>query len=297
MPVRLEGVPLPGPDFRAEVVAGEIGPVHVARMSTSAGVCRRSARLARACDTESYQLDVLAEGEVTVEQDGRRARLVPGDMTLLDPGRPVRYVHSATRHVNVVFPRSMLAHRADAFDRLTAVRVPGHRGVGALLSTVARQLPECLDACDSAEAVRLGAAVVDLLAVALAARLDKPSVVSPEARQDVLVRRIHRYIEEHLGDPALAPATIAAAHHISLRYLHKLFQARGTTVGDWVRRRRLDRCRRDLLDPALRGRPVNAVGARWGFPTAAGFNRIFKAAYGRPPGEYRAGQQECTQRR
>jgi AraC-like DNA-binding protein len=290
MPVRLEGKPSPGSDFHAEVVAGAIGSVHVAQMSTSPGECRRSARLARTCDTESYQLDVLAKGEVMVEQDGRQARLAPGDVTLLDPSRPVRYVHSATLHVNVVFPRSMLPHRPGELDRLTAVRVPGHEGIGALLSTVARQLPDCLDACDSADAVRLGAAVVDLLSVALAARLDNPSVVALEARQEVLVRRVHRYVEEHLGDPALSPITIAEAHHISVRYLHKLFQARGATVAEWVRQRRLDRCRRDLLDPALRNRPVNAVGARWGFPTAAGFNRIFKTAYGVPPGEYRS----CT---
>ncbi|MFI5897832.1 helix-turn-helix domain-containing protein [Actinoplanes sp. NPDC051513] len=289
LPVRLEGGPSPGAAFRAEVVAGRIGSVHVARMSMFPGECRRSARLARTCDADSYQLDVLAEGAVTVEQGGRQARLAPGDVTLLDPGRPVRYVHSATRHVNVVFPRSMLPHRPGELERLTAVRVPGRAGIGGLLSSVARRLPDCLDACDSADAVRLGAAVVDLLTAALATRLDSPSVVPPEARQEVLVRRIHRYVEEHLGDPALAPAAIAEAHHISVRYLHKLFQARGSTVADWVRQRRLDRCRRDLLDPALRDRPVNAVGARWGFPTAAGFNRVFKASHGVPPGEYRAG--------
>jgi AraC-like DNA-binding protein len=30
------------------------------------------------------------------------------------------------------------------------------------------------------------------------------------------------------------------------------------------------------------------VGARWGFPDGATFNRAFRAFYGLPPGEYRA---------
>ena len=85
----------------------------------------------------------------------------------------------------------------------------------------------------------------------------------------------------------MTPTTIAAAHHISLRYLHKLFEAQGTTVAGWIRRRRLDRCRVDLLDPAYRARPVSAIGARWGFPDASRFNRVFRAAHGVPPGEYR----------
>lgn len=98
---------------------------------------------------------------------------------------------------------------------------------------------------------------------------------------------MHAFIEERLGDPSLSPAAIAAAHFISLRYLHRLFEGEQTTVADWIRRRRLERCRRDLLDPALRDRPVSAVAARWGLPSAAHFSRLFRAAHGVPPAEYR----------
>ncbi|MBO0832730.1 MAG: helix-turn-helix domain-containing protein [Actinobacteria bacterium] len=49
----------------------------------------------------------------------------------------------------------------------------------------------------------------------------------------------------------------------------------------------MERCRRDLSDPALTERPVAAVAARWGFTSAADFSRAFRAAHGMPPGEYR----------
>lgn len=38
------------------------------------------------------------------------------------------------------------------------------------------------------------------------------------------------FIQQHPDDPGLSPAEIAAAHHISLRLLHNLFQEQGETV-------------------------------------------------------------------
>jgi AraC-like DNA-binding protein len=85
----------------------------------------------------------------------------------------------------------------------------------------------------------------------------------------------------------LSPGSIAASHHISLRLLHKLFEEQGTSVGRWIRERRLERCRRDLLDPALDDMPASAIAFTWGFADAAHFTRVFREAYGHPPGEYR----------
>ncbi len=74
---------------------------------------------------------------------------------------------------------------------------------------------------------------------------------------------------------------------MSLRSLQQLFHHEGLTVGDWIRRRRLESCRRDLSDPALATRPVAAIAARWGFSSASDFSRVFRAVHGLPPAEYR----------
>ena len=283
----LEGRSIEGPDFDGRIVSGEIGAVRVADVLAPAAECRRTAKHIRQSDHELYHVDVLVAGSVMVEHDGRQTRLAPGDFTVVDLSCPCLWVSDGARHVTVTFPRTLLPLQHDEVAKLTGVRVPGDRGAGALISAVARQLPQFLDDYRSAEGARLGTTVVDLLTVALAAQLDRGRTVAPEARQRVLLASVHAYIERRLGDPALTPTTIAAAHHISLRYLHKLFEAQGTTVAGWIRRRRLDRCRVDLLDPAYRARPVSAIGARWGFPDASRFNRVFRAAHGVPPGEYR----------
>lgn len=81
---------------------------------------------------------------------------------------------------------------------------------------------------------------------------------------------------------------IASALHISTRYLHKLFEADGTTAGAWIRARRMERCRRDLADPMMASYSVSTIGARWGLLDPSRMSRLFRQAYGMSPREYRA---------
>jgi AraC-like DNA-binding protein len=81
-----------------------------------------------------------------------------------------------------------------------------------------------------------------------------------------------------LHDPDLGPAVLAAAHHISTSYLHRLFRADGDlTVAAWIRGRRLERARHGLADPALRALPISRIAARCGFADHVAFTRAFGA--------------------
>jgi AraC-like DNA-binding protein len=281
-------VPLDPIDVPDRLVAAEVGAVRVGELlARQPGGARRTARHVRRAAPELYKFDVLVDGGGVVAQDGREARLRRGDLTLVDLARPARWVMSPARIVAVMFPRALLPLRAEEVARLTAVPIPGDQGTGALVSTLARQVAGTLDDYDAAERVRLGTAIVDLLTVALAARLDRGRSVQPDTYQRALLLRVHAFIEQRLGDPRLSPATVAAAHHISVRYLYKLFEQEQASVAGWIRQRRLERCRHDLLDPAQRSRPVSAIAARWGMLNAAHFSRSFRAAYGVPPVEYR----------
>lgn len=113
------------------------------------------------------------------------------------------------------------------------------------------------------------------------------SVVPPNTRHRALMAQIHAFIWRNLGDAQLAPDSIAAAHHISVRYLHKLFQQDGHTVAGYIRERRLERCQRDLADPRLAVRPIQAIAARWGFSSPGHFSQAFRGAYGLSPRQFR----------
>jgi AraC-like DNA-binding protein len=100
--------------------------------------------------------------------------------------------------------------------------------------------------------------------------------------------RIQAWIDERLHDTALSPASIAAEHFISVRHLHGLFAAEGLTVSAWIRDRRLERCRRDLADPALAGETVASIAYGWGFRNPRHFSRVYRAAFGCAPSDGRA---------
>ncbi len=186
-----------------------------------------------------------------------------------------------------MFPPSLLPLSRGQIRRLTATRIPASAGVGDLTSQFLLQLARNVDHYSPAEAARLSTAALEVLATRLAHELDAREWSTPEARRHALLTTVQAFIQQHLGDDWLSPATIAAAHHVSLRSLHQLFHDEGLTVAGWIRQRRLERCRRDLADPALADRPVAAVAARWGFSSAADFSRAFRALHGMPPAEYR----------
>ncbi|MEV7626895.1 helix-turn-helix domain-containing protein [Actinoplanes sp. NPDC089786] len=275
--------------FDAKMLVGDIGPLRVSELLTPPGECVRTPALIGEQNQRLYQVDVISRGTVTVEQNGRRAQLGAGDLAFTDPALPVAYNSSACTHVRLLFPRTMLALPATDIATMTAVRLAGDRASGALLSSLSRQLPQRLEDYDPDEEVRVAAAVIDLVSVTLSTHLGRAGSITPDARRRALMHHIHAYIDVRLGDPGLSPALIADAHHISVRFLHKLFESQESTLSSWIRQRRLDRCRAALLDPAQNHRSVNAIAATWGMANPAHFNRAFKAAYGLPPGAYRAG--------
>ena len=72
-----------------------------------------------------------------------------------------------------------------------------------------------------------------------------------------------------------------------LQHGDKLFEAEHHTVALYIKGLRLDRARRDLLDPRLAGRPISAIAYACGFGDLSGFNRAFKQAYAVSPNELR----------
>ncbi|SPT60274.1 helix-turn-helix domain-containing protein [Actinomadura madurae] len=280
--------------FRAESRVDALGAVTAAVATAfgdgaaGAAELHRTPAMIRRDEADLYQLWLPASGRrLAVAQDGRRAELAPGDVALADLTRPLSVLaRSPGRMMTLLVPRALLPLSPEQAARVTGVALSGREGTGALLSALLTRVAADLGTYGPSEAARISTAALDLVAAVLARRLDAET--PPDVRREVLLRQIYAFVDEHLGDPELTPGMIAAAHHVSLRHLHKLFETEECTVAEWIRRRRLDRCRRDLADTALLERPVEAIAARWGFPSAASFSRLFRAVHGIPPGEYRA---------
>ncbi len=262
-----------GGEFQGNVTARGLGVLKLIEVVAPAGEYFRDARCIGAADEELWQIGLLTRGRARVEQGRGSADLSPADLVLIDPARPARCAATDSTRVTMLVPRRELRLRPGDAARLTGVRINGHDGPGALVSALARDMTWSLTGFRPDEADRSAAAVIELISVALKARLGD---VGP-APDQALRNRVVGYIEARLSDRDLAPAQIAATHHISVRRLHKLFEDQPLTVAALIRQRRLERCRADL---AGSDRTVAAVAARWGFADPAHFSRLFKMTYG-----------------
>ena len=273
--------------FHGEIASWALGDLRMSRVAATPHLASRTRRAIALRDGDFYKVGLLTRGSCLLIQDGREALLRPGELAIYDCRRPYTMSFCEPHDMAfLMFPCDRLRLLPAAVERVLATPVPGTDSTGSLVGSFLRQLVRNLEDASGSVNHRLAENVLDLLATLFGERTAAMPDDPAAARRSLLLT-VHAWIEAHLSDPDLDPVTIAAASHISVRYLHKLFHDDGTTVARWVRERRLDRCRRDLEDPALGGRCVQAVARSWGLGDAAHFSKVFKAAYGEPPGEYR----------
>ena len=105
---------------------------------------------------------------------------------------------------------------------------------------------------------------------------------------DVQRARIKTFIESRLDDPELSVDAIAQACGMSVRSVHRAFEAEpGGSVSNYVWMRRLSRCAAELRNPGQAPRPIIEVCFTWGFNSTSHFSRLFKERFGVTPREYR----------
>ncbi|MEU1134079.1 helix-turn-helix domain-containing protein [Streptomyces sp. NPDC005900] len=273
--------PMPAPAGADEHALGFLG------VSTLRGTAPRVVRVPTAEQGGPYLLlGFHTSGEATLVRRGSAVPCRPGDLFVVDGTQPAVLRESTAYELHLV----RIARRALTLTDQQATdlsgRAPAADGpVASLLGTLLRELVAVPAEDAPRTALRLAGAVaelVDLLAV-------QDADPGPRGRAE-LVGRLRAYVDAHLWDRNLTPATVAAAQHISIRYLHKLFEGHGSTVGRWIQHRRLEEARRELARPGRDGVTVSAVARRWGFASATHFSRSFRAAYGMSPSDWRDGR-------
>lgn len=227
-------------------------------------------------------------GQSVFLQGGREAHLATGDITLVDCGRPydLMFREPVANLVMTVSRPQLLTYLACP-EALSAVRLPGPGGPGALASRMLRELwrqPEELAAgCASPYLDRV---VLDLLATAYSCLTNQSARTSPQ----ILTRRISllAYIERHLADADLSVEKIASAFRVTPRCIYRLFEGEGETLAKYIKRRRLEESARALSNPLRRTLNISAVAYDNGFASIAHFSKVFREHFGTTPSAYRA---------
>ncbi|MGW2687373.1 helix-turn-helix domain-containing protein [Streptomyces sp. NPDC001414] len=256
-------------------------------LATLEGSGMRLRRAGRPAGQDDGLLAVLLveRGTATLEQDGRRVFLHPGEMVFYDLTHPVSLdLPGPFRARFVALPRRLMGLREERLRQIAAVPVRTDAAVGSLVAAFVTHLIDMAADCPAATGVPLASSAIDLLSLLVEEQLGLGA--QPAAGLDRLLE-IKRFIARNIDDPNLTPQTVARANSISVRYLHKLFQADGGTAGQWIQRCRLQKCRSELAGVDASKRSISAVAHRWGFTSASHFSRAFRSLYGISPAEWR----------
>ena len=229
----------------------------------------------------------LAGDQSTIRQGEEWRPLTPGSIAFIDPNRPFAVsLPGPFRYLVIAIPAQALESRGpDLHHRGGAVVTAAHP-MARLAGSTIRDVLALDPSLREERSAGLGCAIVELLALVFAGSRPAPCAADRHWNEACT------HIDLYLADPDLSPAAIARALGISVRYLHQIFARHTTTVGRFVRERRLERCAADLL--AFPDRKVAGVSLAWGFNDPAHFSRCFRETFRMSPSEWR---QEAPNRR
>ena len=268
----------------------------LARVTGSAHSVERTRDLILRCPADSVVVFLTLRGEARFTADGVALERRRGDALAWETDRPfARTFARGLEELVVTIPWAELIARSES-PRLMADPVVTSFGAptasGPARSTgsarsAARGRPDPYARALARIAGRATRAerplrpdertVLDLVA-AIAA--------GPRAAHAAAHRAAARsYIEEHLTNPGLCAAEIAAAAGISERQLSRLFAADGRSVPAHILGRRLELARSILSAP--RAPTVAEAAARCGFTSAAYFSHAFRHHFGHRAGDLR----------
>jgi AraC-like DNA-binding protein len=241
----------------------------------------RTPRHTRIDGAEDYTAIFSMTGRYAIDHNEAHLELGGGDVILVDPTRPGTIVreHGVVRQLLLHLPRRELVSHL-GFEPTGGLL--GRRSVaGRLLFQLISEAVGDQGELSNAAEPHMRLAIYDLLAAAFSTPEQRPA----SAHTDKLFASICHMIRERFTDPHLSSSSVAVDAGISVRYLQKLFTARGMTCGDFIHSLRLDHASRLLARRATlqSDQPLGDISLASGFLDYAHFSRKFRARFGHSP--------------
>lgn len=250
-----------------------------------------------------YEIYYFHEGQCTYLIGDRIMTLSPGDLILMHgmtlhrphPQADVPYVRSLAHFDPAYLRRALPSETAESlllpFDELRNYRISltGERReeTERLLADlhILKQAAVQPETARPFAYERFALRFFELLYVIKECCLQPVEEQAHRSERERHVQNVISYLEKTYHEPVTL-ASIADELHLTKTYLSNLFKdVTGTTVFQYLYNRRINQAKILFrLDP---GHSVAEVGKSVGFPHAAHFSRVFKAAVGCTPDAYR----------
>jgi AraC-like DNA-binding protein len=184
--------------------------------------------------------------------------------------------------IAVGFPESLMGTRTSLHGWGVTHRLSRDSGLTACLQSLLSTAVSRHRSLSVAEGAVVQTAVLDALSV-LSAKSFEGDNQGLSMQQREKLAKIKALALRSLHLQSVDPASIARESGISVRSLHRLFNSSGTSFGEWLRERRLERCWNEIREPGRARNTIAAIAFAWGFSDLRTFNRAFAARYGMTP--------------
>ena len=237
----------------------------------------------RAAAGELLDFYFVSQGRISFTGDQGTIDLAAGDMAILSANSAFEARSECYEMLALdIHPELLRIPEAERGRRIVW-KIGGESALATCLGAMLRATLRRHTELAVGESAILQTSLIDAI-VYLAAQCCEPARC---VRHHDKLREIKALALQGLSMPGLTPERLAQEAGVSLRTLHRLFSQSGTTASGWLREARLERCWRDLGDPAHTSSTVAAVAFGWGFGDLRTFNRAFTARYGMTPSAIR----------
>jgi AraC-like DNA-binding protein len=214
--------------------------------------------------------------------------LEPGDVTVADSAMAATMTTTEPyTTIGLTVPARVLRTYLPEPEKAVGVRFSGKSGLSKIVSYLLMTMWEFAEE-DNFEKIasELANNLLGILSTCCQVYADRPETHSTNA----MVKReaIKRIINQNLHKPDLCVAEIARLCGLSVRYVQRLFSDEEFTASEYIRRQRLEGCKKQLADPAWLHHSITEIAFNWGFNSSAHFARVFKAQCGINAREYRS---------
>lgn len=235
-------------------------------------------------------LMLVEEGALELDQSDGQHRLrhavgAPGTLLMLNCGRSLEIIQPGRiRGLSLGLPTDFLAAQYKNIESCCGIGVSTEIGMASILRDMLRSLWREQGRLQPDEQKTIPAIVSNLIG-SVFVRGGQESPDRPVS--DACMARIHDVIETELHNGQLGPRLIAERLHVSPSYLYAMARRCGTSIGDLIMDRRLERCRDVLADPARAAQSVTEIAFAWGFQDLSHFSRRFSSRFGCSPKAFR----------
>jgi len=238
---------------------------------------------------DALHLVLPLEGTVVVATDVQHTTIKAGDLLYCGPvATATLMLQQDVRLVLVRIPLDAVRTRLFRPSPSRVGHLTSYGGAGRVLARVIEAVADTMDSLNVDQIRPLDIALPELLVACLAEDETNSAMQARTSSQTATLHRIAQIMEARLNDPDLALSTVADEAGVSVRYLQKLFEVVGDSFSHYLRRRRLERCHADLINPTYAHLSITDICFRWGFNDAAHFSRAFRERYNMSPRACRA---------